>query len=458
MFHVKHLLVDTIAAIATPAGVGGIGIIRLSGPASLAIALKVFHPSKATTDFETHRIYHGWIFSRGSKIDEVLLSYMAGPNSYTGEDVVEINCHGGVLADRKTLGLVIEAGARLAERGEFTKRAFLNGRIDLVRAEAVVDLISARSERALSAAAAQLGGRLSERIKEIRGALLNIVSGIEAAIDFPDDIDCPDHGGIWQIVGGLEEQINGLLETAEEGRVVREGIRIAIVGKPNVGKSSLLNRLIEDERMIVSDLPGTTRDTVEENLVIGGLPFVLIDTAGMREPKDSIESAGINRTVREISKADVVMVVLDASNNLSTEDEEVLEAGTKGQAVIVLNKIDLGIRLALNGRAGGARKFLVSALKGVGLKELKEGLEEIVLGRKVCVAEGNGLINARHKQCLWRAKEALKKAKNALDNNSPADLMAIDLRSAITSLGEITGQNVSDEIIEKIFQRFCVGK
>ena len=453
----KHWLDDTIAAIATPSGVGGIGIIRLSGPASLDIASKIFRQSKSTP-LETHRIYHGWISAGDTRVDEGLLSYMAGPNSYTGEDVVEINCHGGKLAARKTLELALEAGARLAEKGEFTRRAFLNGRMDLIRAEAVADIISARSERALVAAAAQLGGEISGKILVIREALVVILAGIEASIDFPDDVAEPEKGELARAFFQLSQNAQKLIETAEEGRVVREGIRLAIIGKPNVGKSSLLNKLIQNDRVIVSDLPGTTRDTVEENVVIGGLPFVLVDTAGIRESSDRVELSGVDRALKEAAKADLVMIVLDGSSELSAEDEKVLSVGAKERAVIVINKVDLGIKLALNGQAGESKKFMVSALTGDGLAELRTGLEAIVINNKQSGSDVAGLINARHKECLWRAKEALDRASVGIGQNFPVDLLAIDLRGAIASLGEATGQAVSEEVIENIFQHFCVGK
>jgi tRNA modification GTPase len=458
MFHVKHSFDDTIAAIATPVGVGGIGVVRLSGPEARRIVSKFFLSSKAAKDFESHRIYHGWISSGGVNIDEVLLSFMAAPGTYTGEDIVEISCHGGRLAVKKALELAIEAGARMAEKGEFTKRAFLNGRIDLVKAEAVIDLINARSEGALIAAAGQLSGSLSGRVQGIRGELMEALSSIEAAVDFPDEIEAPGREELNNKLTLLLEKINGLIETAEEGRVLREGIRLVIVGKPNVGKSSLLNKLVQDDRVIVSSLPGTTRDTIEENLIIGGLPFVAIDTAGIRNPKNEVETQGINRARAEMGRADIVMIVLDASGKLSTEDEKVLLEGTRERAVVVLNKIDLGIKMEFNGQAGQAKKFFVSALSGEGVEALRVGLKEVALSSSAIKNDGRALINTRHKECLWRTKEALEGAINSLGERNPIDLLAIDLRAAITSLGEITGQDVSEEVIENIFRRFCVGK
>jgi tRNA modification GTPase len=455
---VKHWPEETIAAIATPVGVGGIGVIRVSGPGSLDVVLKVFTPDRSKTKLETHRVYHGWVSSHGRGIDEALLCYMAGPNSYTGEDVAEISCHGGKLVVRKVLELVIEAGARLAEKGEFTKRAFLNGRIDLIKAEAVADLIGARSDRALAAAAAQLGGVVSGRIGEMREALLSILTGIEAAIDFPEDVETPGQDKLAQEIAELVMEIDRLLATADEGRMLRGGVRLVIVGKPNVGKSSLLNKLIEDERVIVSDLPGTTRDTIEENLVIEGLPFIVIDTAGIRSPKDGIEAAGIGRTLAEIGRADVALVVLDASNNLSTEDEMVIAKAAAGQMVIALNKIDLGMKVNLKGQFGGAAQYFISALRGDGLEELKTGLINIVMKNSIVGAAGGAVVNTRHKECLWRARGALEKVLATLRNDFPVDLLSIDLRSAMIALGEITGQDVAGEIIEKIFQQFCVGK
>ncbi len=459
MFHVKHSINDTIAAIATPAGVGAVGIVRLSGPDSLRIASGLFVSQRSAQAFESHRMYHGWISSSGVRVDEVLLVYMAAPNSYTGEDVVEVSCHGGGLAASKILSLFIKSGARLAEGGEFTKRAFLNGRIDLLRAEAVADMISAGSERGLRAAAAQLGGEISEKVSGVRQELLGLVSGVEAAIDFPDDLEQPGGRGISETLSRQLFIIDELIATADEGRVVRGGVRLAIIGKPNVGKSSLLNRLVDADRAIVSPAPGTTRDTIEESVVIDGLLFVLVDTAGIRGASDDLEAEGVARSVMEIGKADLVMIVLDSSSALSPEDERVLAQGLGKRALLAINKTDLGSRLVLGGDCERVDKFFVSALTGEGVRELRGGLVSAVLGRRdAAEAPPAGLINARHKEALERAREALLRASDALSGGQPLDLLTIDLRGAISALGEMTGQDVTDEIVDNIFSNFCVGK
>ncbi len=459
MFHVKHSADDTIAAIATPPGQGGIGVIRLSGPDAKSLAARLFVPRKPVASLESHKLYHGWIEASGSKVDEVLLSYMPGPGSYTGEDVVEVSCHGGGLVIRKILGLFVEQGARLAEKGEFTKRAFLNGRLDLLQAEAVADLISAKSERGLRAAAAQLGGAISGSVNEVRQTLLDLVAELEAAVDFPEDIEAPSGPALTRKLAALIDLLSRLIATADEGRLVREGVRTVIIGKPNVGKSSLLNQLMAADRAIVSEVPGTTRDTIEESVSIDGLAFVLVDTAGLRMPKDELEAAGIGRTGAAIDRADLALIVLDASQDLSEEDEAVLARGLTGRAVVVLNKIDLGAKLSLNGRWGHVDKYPVSALTGEGLDSLKAGLVGLVLGQgQGALNELPALINARHKEALWRAKEALERAGEALSADVASDLVTIDLKSAIGALGEVTGQEVTDQIIENIFRRFCVGK
>jgi tRNA modification GTPase len=454
---VKHSDADTIAAIATPVGLGGIGIIRLSGPQATQILSKIFFSQKASPSLESHRLYHGWIETANNKVDEVLVSFMAGPHSYTGEDVVEISCHGGRLIVNKILELSLEAGARLAERGEFTKRAFVNGRLDLSQAEAVVDLISAKSGAALAAASAQLAGELSARIKLIRDGLVGLLSKIEASIDFPDDIVPVDKLEAAKMITGAEGEVGRLLSLAEEGRLIREGIRVAIIGKPNAGKSSLLNRLVQDDRAIVSPRPGTTRDTIEEGVALGGLSFVLIDTAGLRAAGDQVEAAGINRTLSEIKKADIILLVVDASAQLSTEDDQALLESGEGRVLIVFNKVDLGIKAAET--FGGERpRFKISALTGAGIAGLKKGLVDNVLGERNLEEISRGVINTRHKECLFRAQDSLKKIMVGLDSREPLDLIAIDIRGAIIALGEISGQQVSEEVVEQIFQNFCVGK
>jgi tRNA modification GTPase len=454
---VKHSDDDTIAAIATPAGVGGIGIVRLSGSLSASILSKIFISKKASSGLESHRLYHGWISAGQTKIDEVLVSFMAGPNSYTGDDVAEISCHGGRLVVKKILDLVLSCGARLAENGEFTKRAFLSGRLDLAQAEAVVDLISAKSGAALGAASAQLGGELSRKINSIRGRLIELLSKIEAAIDFPEDLDPVAKDEMTRQIKIINKEIGALLDLAEEGRLVREGVRVAIIGKPNVGKSSLLNCLLLDERAIVSPLPGTTRDTIEEEVSLDSVAFVLVDTAGIRSGGDQVEVEGMARTFAETKKADIVLLVVDASLPLSPEDDRVLAEAGPGKILVVYNKTDLGTK-ARGSFGGGRPSFMVSALSGEGLAELKRGLVREALGGKKLEEISSGVINTRHKGSLFRAQDSLMKITDGIEGGAPQDLIAIDVRGAIMALGEVSGQQVSEEVIEQVFQNFCVGK
>lgn len=371
---------------------------------------------------------------------------------------MEISCHGGRLILHKILALAVEAGAKLAERGEFTRRAFLNGKIDLLKAEAVLDLIQAKSSAGLTVAAAQLGGSLSSRIALLRTGALELLTAIEAALDFPEDIADLGRGEADKRIDSLLQEIGALLASADDGRVIREGVRLAIVGRPNVGKSSLLNCLVENDRAIVSDLPGTTRDTIEECVVINGLAFVLVDTAGLRPAENKAEESGIGRTMTEIDRADMVVFVVDASTSLSTEDLKGISMTNPERAIIVMNKIDLGVCTDPGVGPQGRPTFFTSALSGAGIKKLKDGLVNFVLHGKELGPLGGGFINLRHKECLIRAREALARTQGALAANEPMDLIAIDLRHAIIALGEISGHQVSEEIVDQIFEKFCVGK
>ncbi|MBN3033108.1 MAG: tRNA uridine-5-carboxymethylaminomethyl(34) synthesis GTPase MnmE [Candidatus Saganbacteria bacterium] len=453
----KHSLDDTIAAIATPAGAGGVGIVRISGKRAPHILKSIFCPEKDPGVFASHKLYHGWIVAGGKKLDEVLVSFMAAPHSYTGEDVAEVSCHGGQLVVSKVLEAVVEAGARLAERGEFTRRAFLNGRIDLIQAEAVIDLISARSPAALAAASAQLSGGLRAQLEPIRRRLVELLARLEGAVDFPEDLPGVDGPELSSLAGALQTEVDKLLARAEEGRIIREGVRVAIVGRPNVGKSSLLNCLAQEGRVIVSPLPGTTRDTIEEGVTIGGLPFVFIDTAGLRGAGDEVEKEGISRALSEAQKADLVLFLVDASVPLSTEDERVKSELKNNRLVVVFNKVDLGIKFPER-YAGAHPVFKISVRTGAGLEQLKAGMVGAVLGENKLAETSRGVINTRHKECLFRVREALQKMAEGAANGMPQDLIAIDVRSGIIALGEVSGEQVSEEVIDLIFQNFCVGK
>lgn len=456
MFHVKHSADDTIAAIATPPGVGGVGVVRISGDQSIRVAEQIIR------DFPKNiipqRVYHSWIACNGKPVDEVLYYFMKAPNSYTGEDVVEISGHGGAAVLREVLGLIVSAGARIADRGEFTRRAFLNGKVDILRAEAVLDLISARTGRGVEAAVGQLGGGLSSLINGLRSELVNILSEIEASIDFPDDVEEIGRASLRERIEGYLGEVDRLIETAEGGHLLREGLRMAIAGRPNVGKSSLLNALLGEDRAIVTDVPGTTRDTIEEVVNVNGLPVVVIDTAGIRHPRDKAEEFGVARARKEIGAADIVLVVLDASGELSDEDKMILGEARAVKHILALNKIDLGIRLSLNGWAGDGPSFQVSALRGDGVENLRKGIFDFVVGHQGLEGAGGVFINLRHKECLIRTREGLLRAIDSCSRNMPSDFVAIDIKGAIVALSEMSGEEVSEEVINSIFERFCVGK
>jgi tRNA modification GTPase len=456
MFHVKHSLDDTIAAIATPPGLGGVGVIRVSGGKALEILKSIFISSSENSDFESHRAYHGWIRGPGGEaIDEVMAVHMRGPNSYTGEEVVEVSCHGGLAVLHAVLGLAVGLGARLPERGEFSRRAFLNGKIDLLKAEAILDLVSARTGRGVSVAADQLAGSLSKLISRLRGELVGLLAEVEASIDFPDDVEVKD---LRPRVDSVKDEVNKLIATAGSGKLIREGARMAIVGKPNVGKSSLLNALLGEERAIVTEIPGTTRDTIEEAIDIKGIPFVVIDTAGIRHPRDKAEEFGVEKTRAEIAGADIVLLVLDASKGLGDEDAALLEEVSGARVMLALNKVDLGVAISLNGYRNSCPQFKVSALLGTGMGELRAGIFDFVVEEQGMEGVGGVLINLRHQGCLLKARDALDKALDACDGKCYSDLVAVDLKGAIVALGEVSGEDVSEEVINAIFDQFCVGK
>lgn len=456
-----HLEGETIAAIATPQGIGGIGVVRVSGEGSKSILDRIFKPNnKART--ESHKARAGWIVdNHGDNVDKVLILYMKGPNSYTGEDVVEISCHGGPRIIKEILDLTIMAGARLANRGEFTKRALLNGKIDLTQAEAVIDLITAKTKEALKAATKQLGGGLSEEIRAIKTRAMDLLSQLEASIDFPDeisDIKPKDEG---KALSDLLKKIDELITTSDYGRLYREGATAAIIGKPNVGKSSLLNALLKEERAIVTDIPGTTRDTLEEGINIKGIPINLIDTAGYREASDKVEKLGVERAKGAANSSDVAMIVIDSSQPLTREDMMALNITSEKRSIIVFNKVDLGERVDKDRIKKTANKDAMmintSAIKGKGIKELENAIyEKVTDGVGAC--DRNVYVNSRHKQCLVRAKESLLKCLESVKNNMAADFISIDLKTAVSALGEITGEEVSEEVINSVFERFCVGK
>lgn len=455
------MLDDTIAAIATPLGEGGLAVIRISGPQACAVADGAFKPvgknSRKPSDAGTHTIHYGTIMRRGQQVDEVLLSVMRAPRTYTHEDVVEIACHGGLLAAKSVLDTVLENGARLAEPGEFTRRAFLNGRLDLTQAEAVADLIHSRTELALSAANEQLAGKLSHRINRLRDDLVNALAHVEAHIDFPDEDIAPDTRD--ELIARLENGnafVAELLRTAPEGQLLRRGVRAVIVGRPNAGKSSLLNQLLARDRAIVSAVPGTTRDTIEETANIRGLPVVLIDTAGLREARDEIESEGIRRSHQSLAVAELILHVLDGSEPLTAEDERYLAEFAGKKRILVRNKSDLPARLQLPELSESILN--VCCLTGQGTEALKDAIKQLIWSGEIKAEMLEVMINSRHQDALNRAQVALDRTIKALRDGATLELAALDLRIAVNAVGEIVGKTTTEDLLDSIFSQFCIGK
>jgi len=467
-----YSLDDTIAAISTPIGEGGIGIVRMSGSEALTILQRIFVRGKVqgsrckeqgkgpcTLNLEPNHLHYGHILDpeTGEVVDEVLVSYMPAPRTYTREDIVEINCHGGIAPLRRTLELCLRGGARLASPGEFTLRAFLNGRIDLAQAEAVLDIVRAKTEASLRVAVDQLDGHLSGEVRRIRGQLVDALAYLEASIDFPED-EIPER----DIASDLEEA-RGLLEEmlahADQGIVYRQGIRTAIVGKPNVGKSSLLNALLRTDRAIVTPIPGTTRDTLEETLNLQGIPLVLVDTAGIiAGTEDVLTRLSIERSRRALAQADLALLVVDSSGLLSEADREIAMLVGNKTAILVINKIDLPQALASDALLPGAPRVRISALTGEGLEGLEKTIVETVFSGRVLASDALLVSNPRHKDALRRALDHLMAAQEAHGQGMPADFIAIDLTATISALGEITGETVAEDLLEAIFSNFCVGK
>lgn len=456
---------DTIAAIATPIGEGGIGIVRVSGAAAIPIVEQAFHSPKGRSlaTASNWSLSYGWILSAtGEKLDEVVVSVMHSPHSYTREDVVEINCHSGLVPLQNILQRVLELGARLAEPGEFTKRAFLHGRLDLSQAEAVIDIIRAKTDKGHRLAMRQLQGDLSKAVKDMRHDLVGLLAAIEAGIDFPEEVGDMEAMEVVALCEGLEDKLRTLLATADSGRIIREGIDTAIIGRPNVGKSSLLNMLVRENRAIVTAIPGTTRDVIEEVVNIAGFPFVIRDTAGIRHTEDVIEKIGVERAKALMEGADLVLYVIDGSVPLQDEDIELLEQLAGRTAVLVLNKLDLGTVVCID----ECKQLLpdtpvvrVSSTEKMGLKELEETVvSEVTKGQIDLSGEALIVTRTRHRQALKDALESLVAAKETSLSGLPMDLVAIDIKGAAESLGEITGDTLQSEIIDRIFADFCIGK
>ncbi len=453
---------DTIAAISTPPGEGAIGIVRLSGPGSLRIADKVFRVSggKRPSSSGHFTVRYGHIIDKDARnVDEALLTVMRAPKSYTREDIAEISCHGGMVPLRKVLALALAAGARLAEPGEFTKRAFLNGRIDLAQAEAVLDVIRSKTDESLAMALGQLDGRLSSAMKEIKEDLVSVSAGVEASIDFPEeDSEIISEAGSKGRLEAIAARLEALIGTADRGIIMREGISCVICGRPNVGKSSLLNALLQKDRAIVTHIPGTTRDTIEEYADIGGIPFRLIDTAGITSTEDIVEREGVLRSRALMESSGLILLVLDGSEPVSAEDRILIDE-TEGRArIIVINKSDLPQKHDASA-CPGASAVNISAKDGKGLDRLKEAMAAAVFGGRAAARdEAAAVTNLRQKEAARSALASVKAAMEAVDAKLPPELIAVEIKESLGHIGEIVGETVTEEVLDRVFSKFCIGK
>ena len=464
MLQQANALDDIIAAISTPLGSGGIGIVRMSGEGCIALADTLFRGKKKLTEKASHTLSYGVFTDRekGEVIDEVLVSVMKAPHTYTKEDIVEVNCHGGLLVTQRVLQAVLQAGARLAEPGEFTKRAFLNGRIDLTQAEAVIDLIQSKTELSRQAAVYQLEGRLKKAVRQMREEILDMIASIEAVIDYPDyDIEEETYSDMEQRAQEMLKRMEQLLAGADRGKILREGLKTVILGKPNVGKSSLLNWFLEEERAIVTDIPGTTRDTVEEYINIDGIPVKIVDTAGIRETGDVVERMGVEKSKQYAQQADLILMMLDASRPLEAEDKEILELIRGKHSIVLLNKSDLQQQLS----AAELETFVPKEqIRSVSVKE-NTGFDTVIDAIKIMFYHGQRTMtdeillgNTRHQHALFAAKEAMERCLTTIRTRMPEDFISMDLQDASRALGEITGDVTDEEIIDRIFTKFCLGK
>ncbi|MFQ9213427.1 tRNA uridine-5-carboxymethylaminomethyl(34) synthesis GTPase MnmE [Eubacterium ventriosum] len=457
-------ITDTIAAISSAAGNSGIGIIRVSGDEAIEVVDKIFRPAnknKKLANVESHTVHYGHIMDGDKTLDQVLVIVMKNPHSYTGEDTVEIDCHGGMLILKKVLDLVLKNGARTAEPGEFTKRAFLNGRIDLSQAEAVMDLINSKNDFALNSSIEQLKGGVSDAIKDIRKDIIYHIAFIESALDDPEHISLDGYDE--EITKMLNENINKiskLVNSFDNGRIMKEGIKTVILGKPNAGKSSLLNLMLGEDRAIVTDIEGTTRDTLEENINFNGLSLKIIDTAGIRDTEDLVEQIGVNKAKEIAKEGDLIIYVVDGSRELDDNDREIIKLINDKQAVILVNKSDMDTVINIDELKKDSNRdvILFSAKNGEGMDQLEEEIRNMFYSGKVTYNDQVYITNARHKEALENALESLKQVKNSVDAGMPEDFYSIDLMDAYTDLGLIIGESVEDDLVNEIFSKFCMGK
>lgn len=446
---------DTIVAISTTTGIGAISIIRLSGPESLEIASKVF--TKDLTKVETHTIHYGYIKNNDEKIDEVLVSVMKAPKTFTKEDIVEINCHGGIATTNKVLEILLNNGARLAEPGEFTKRAFLNGRIDLLEAEATMDLISSKSDKARKMSLNTLTGETSNLIKDLRSDIVGIISNIEVNIDYPEyeDIEVLTNEKILPEIQKFKEKLEKIIKKSQDSKVIKEGIKVGIIGKPNVGKSSLLNSLLEEEKAIVTNIPGTTRDIVEGTIILDNVILNIIDTAGIRESDDIVEKIGIEKSLTIINEADLVIFILNNNEKITAEEKELLEKLKDKKKIIVINKIDLENKLD---KSILDNYIEISAKENIGIEKIKDEIKRLFNLGELEASDLTYMSNARSISLLGKSLNNINDAINEINNNSPIDIVEFHLKDAWNNLGEIIGETYTDELLDELFSRFCLGK
>lgn len=458
---------DTIAAISTPMGEGAIAIVRLSGPEAIQIADKIYKGPKGKTlsSVESHTIHYGHIVDRPSDrvVEEVMVSVLKAPRTFTREDVIEINCHGGIVTVNQVLQLALREGARLAEPGEFTKRAFLNGRIDLSQAEAVMDLIRAKTDRAMNVAMNQMEGRLSALVRRLRSEILETLAHVEVNIDYPeyDDVEEMTHQILVEKATAVKKEIETLLRTSEQGKILREGLSAVIIGRPNVGKSSLLNSLVHEAKAIVTDIPGTTRDVIEEYVNVRGVPLRLVDTAGIRETEDIVERIGVERSRQVLKEADLILLVLNYSEELSEEDVKLFEAVEGMDVIVILNKTDLEPKIdteRVRELANGRPVVTTSLLKEEGINDLEEAIQSLFYTGAIESGDLTYVSNTRHITILQQAKRAIEDALSGIEQDVPIDMVQIDLTRCWELLGEIIGDSVHESLIDQLFSQFCLGK
>nr|WP_288323311.1 tRNA uridine-5-carboxymethylaminomethyl(34) synthesis GTPase MnmE [uncultured Peptostreptococcus sp.] len=455
---------DTIAAIATAPGEGGIGIIRISGADSIAIASSIFKPfyKENLLDYPNRSLVYGNIVDSDRVIDEVLIARMEGPNSYTAEDVVEINCHGGFISVKKILELVLKKGARLADPGEFTKRAFLNGRIDLSQAEAVIDIINAKTDQSHDIAQTQLEGALSQKVRSLRNMITEVLAQVEVAIDYPEeDIEFITYKELTDKTSQIQKEVVKMYETSDTGKILREGLKTAILGKPNVGKSSLMNWILGENRAIVTEIAGTTRDVIEEFVNIKGIPLKIVDTAGIRETDDIVEKIGVEKSRDHMKSSDLVLVVLDSSRELEEDDLEILDAINPKKTLVLINKIDLESRLDMD----KVKEYIaeeniihISAMENKGLESIHDKIETMVYEGRVSNKGDVMITNTRHKDAIYKAMNSINDAIKGLEDHMSYDFIGVDLKDSWDSLGFINGDTVTEDLLDTIFKNFCIGK